>query len=470
MYDRDENIQIDTILLESLKGKEIEFRGISFDASIVLDYNALSDVAETVHAAHFNFIFLPLIIRGLPLYESEVCVKYGHHSCLHSYKHRDQYAGLIKRCSSNTYLGTSVDVLAPQRPGKSRSGRKLWQFYKEWSMRSPDDNRIEKSDEDNNGRRVWLCPSNPAYRRYLGDMVSEMVERLPISAFIFDISFIEELPEICMCNTCRQWLIKAGWEKAVKNWKEFQDKESVALHWLKWIQQQILEFMGHLRIRIKAQRPDIISMLTVNRSSILSESLQRRIPWYYIWRESLVDELIIYDYARKGNEFRQQISGDISRFQIPHLFLPCITSTEVEYLADIIRICQQLPLSGFIFKYNRHILTSEIQDLDTAVFTTDSYPGELSPYQACHMITRKIVEHIRGPAYIKQFFVDMLKMMTILPSHALRKWLYSVVKNLHKFACDIDKGKIVIDAPAPSEVLCDITKLSKMTGYLLRKM
>ncbi|MCD6384389.1 hypothetical protein J7M23_01300 [Candidatus Sumerlaeota bacterium] len=455
---------------KQLKGEVVEFRGILLDETIMTEKEILPALVSSVKSAHFNFVFLPFQLNGLTLYESSVAEKYRIPPIQPRFRKLPILKEILEIVQRDVLIGTSFELFSFRE--ENQSGKKrpaLWRYYKEWAMRAPDDKRIPIPDEKKDVNRYWLCPSNKSYRRFTSELLAEMIERFPLSAVILDFSVLTELPEICFCKSCRARLNTFASEGSLNNWKDFPDKNAIKLQWLKWMHKEILEFLGYLKARLHSQRPELLLMFKIPRTSTQPGHYSRPLPWMYCWEKLLIDVLLLNDYAANAPDCINQISEDTQRLPFERLYLPVVTSTRFQNLLEIITSAQQLPLNGILVKYTRHLLLAELEELGNIVFTDRAFPGEVSPLFGCKMLAEKIERELLEPEELKRFFTDFLRVLDNSSLSGMSRWLRSTLTNLEVFDTKIRNGEILIKATNETAIKNNIRRMCSLLGYFIEK-
>lgn len=454
---------------KTLKGEVVEFRGILLDESLMNEKEMVPAVVTTAKSAHFNFIFLPFLINGLTLYESEVAGKYRLPSIHPRFRKDSLLPEILEIVQDDVLIGSSFDLFSFREDENRKKPQALWRYYKEWAMRTPEGKIMPVGGNSEKAKRYWLCPSNKAYRRFTSEILVEMAEFLPVSGVIFDFGELEELPEICFCRSCREQIKTFGGENSVNTWKDSPHKDTIKLQWLKWIHTEILEFLGYLKARLHSQRPELLLMVKLPRTTTNPAQYSRPLPWMYCWEKLLIDALLVNDYPTNAQDCITQISEDVQRLPFDHLYLPVVSVTRFQNLLEIIKGCKELPLNGILLKYTHHILLSELEELGRTVFEDRAFPGEISPLLGCKVLAENIKQQLLEPDELKQFFADFLRVLDNFSSCTKSRWLKSTLTNLKVFDTKIHNGDISIKAMNETAVKNNIRRMCTLLGYFIEK-
>ncbi len=454
---------------EPKQGEIIRSRGLLIEENILEERELLNPLISVAKSARFNFIFFPAFYRGLTLYESSVAHKYKIPSISPHFSSPPLIEELLRPASTGMFLGMISPLFFFENYKRSRASRKLLSNFRHWAMRTHNDKliSIENATEENSYR--WLCPANDEYRNFIVELLTELVDSVPLSALIVDVRPLMELPEICFCKYCRRKIEEIGGENIRLHWDDLSEKDSIRLLWLKWIHVQIMQFFGYLKSRILSQRPDLLLMLLVPDRGVLPASLERPLPWLYMWHYLFFDELLISEDLTNPEECTEQVKRNLKRMPDTSLLQPVITSTTTSNLGAMISSCQKLPLTGFILRYNRHILLSDLEDIGKTYFKEAAFPGEISPVQACKLLASNIEERLEGPQELKTFFTDLLRMMDKMPYANLAKFFHSVLTNLRVFEDKIDRDVIEVVGREPDNLINDIYRLRRLLGFFIEK-
>ncbi|MCX7766008.1 MAG: hypothetical protein N2246_04805, partial [Candidatus Sumerlaeia bacterium] len=289
-------------------------------------------------------------------------------------------------------------------------------------------------------------------------------------AVVFDVSVLRDLPKLCFCQYCQQKIIELGGETALRHREELLDNEALRLQWLKWIHKQMLEFLGYLKARLQSQRSDLLMMLYVDRAELNPAQNKRELPWIYLWERFFVDELLITNYSANPQAYNAELRADLRYLSPGLLLLPVISTTEIYNLEAMITISGELAPTGWIVKYNRHLLLAELEEMGNNLFTHEALPGEISPLLACKLLLERITQQLLHPNEIKKFLEDILRLMDTIPPESLAKWMKSVLNNIININQRLNEGQLTINADSPVAIKIYLRRLETLLGYLSKKI
>lgn len=447
------------------KATVVELRGLLLSESHLLERNLAISLLSLARTVKFNFFFLPFHVGGLPIFKSPILSTYELPIIAPLEKKLPAITEILRATGEETYLGATIPLFYVVQTPEFKIVHRLLRYYKAWAMRSATNDFIEIQEPGETEHKWWLCPANKEYRHFLADILTDAVNKLPISAVVFDVSVLREMPKLCFCEYCQQKIMELGGETALRHRDELPNNEAIRLQWLKWIHKQMLEFLGYLKARLQSQRSDLLLMLYVERAELNPAQNTRELPWIYLWDRSFVDELLVTNYSANPQAYTDELRADLRYLSPGLLFLPVISTSEIYNLEAMITISSELSPTGWVLKYNRHLLLAELEEMGNNLFIHEALPGEISPLLACKVLLERITSQLMQPNEIKKFLVDVLRLVDTIPPEALPKWMKSVLNNIININQRLNEGQLTITADNSVAVKIYLRRLETLLGY-----
>lgn len=192
-------------------------------------------------------------------------------------------------------------------PGTSDpAGSALAKLHPDWLTQKQDGNRNWKEGKD---PRVWLNPFRPDVRRFIIELVVEVVRNYDVDGIQFDDHF--GLPHEFGYDPYTVALYRQD-HQGKSPPKNTQNEE-----WINWRADRITAFMRELFVAIKAAKPKAIVSISPNPQTFAkSFYLQDWAKWE---RQGLVEELLVQVYRDKMSSFINELNNPELKLASQHI-------------------------------------------------------------------------------------------------------------------------------------------------------
>jgi uncharacterized lipoprotein YddW (UPF0748 family) len=298
-------------LSQSLPNRSVrEIRGVwitNVDSDVLFSRDRLATAIKELRSLNFNTIYPVVWNWGYTTYPSKVAKRVVGSSFMPKTsaerligRKLSQTEGLAGRNVLSELLrqghkqGIAVipwfefGLMAPATTDPA--GSDLAKLHPDWLTQKQDGNTIWKEGKD---PRVWLNPFKPEVKKFIIDLVVEVVEKYAVDGIQFDDHF--GLPSEFGYDKFTVDLYKSEHQGKLPP----QDPKNE--EWINWRAEKITAFMHDLFLAVKAANPKAIVSISPNPQSFAKSFFLQ--DWAKWERQGLVDELIIQVYRDKLETF-----------------------------------------------------------------------------------------------------------------------------------------------------------------------
>ncbi len=314
-------------LSQSLANKSTrEIRGVwitNVDSDVLFSRDRLATAIKDLRKLNFNTIYPVVWNWGYTTYPSKVAQRVVGSSFMPK-----KSAGLlIGRTLGKTEGLEGRDVLRElvaqghkqglavipwfefglMAPGSSDpAGSDLAKRHPDWLTTKQDGNINWKEGKD---PRVWLNPFRPNVRRFIIDLVVEVVRKYDVDGIQFDDHF--GLPHEFGYDRYTVDLYKRDHQGKLPP-KDTQNEE-----WINWRADKITAFMKELFVAIKAANPKAIVSISPNPQTFAKSFFLQ--DWAKWERQGLVEELLVQVYRDKLDSFIGELNNPALKLASQHI-------------------------------------------------------------------------------------------------------------------------------------------------------
>ena len=192
-------------------------------------------------------------------------------------------------------------------PGTSDpAGSDLAKLHPDWLTTKQDGNTNWREGKD---PRVWLNPFRPDVRKFIIDLVVEVVKKYDVDGIQFDDHF--GLPHEFGYDRYTVDLYKQD-HQGKSPPKDTQNEE-----WINWRADKITDFMKELFLAIKAANPKAIVSISPNPQTFAKNFYLQ--DWAKWERQGLVEELLVQVYRDKFESFIGELNNPELRLASQHI-------------------------------------------------------------------------------------------------------------------------------------------------------
>lgn len=440
-----------------------ETRGYYLPHSADFSPAYLREQLERIADAGFNLLVFPVYVNGHTTFPSETAKNAGLPSISPLFRKWDPLAETLDIANS---LGLGVWGFARPynfHPRHSLTPHRLLKKYPQWRLAIHPSHRGSPL-----GKREGYvaCPVNHDYRRYLGDLFSEMVLGYPIDGLVLNYSgyglrtgTLAEHP-FCFCNACLEkfetekgahLFAKAATPEGVKEIRAWQTEMSRAS--LEYLRHRIMKSRRTLRLVCRAQPQ---WRWTVEEAG---PALHRPycIDWNSLLREGIIEELVIdHDEDVNAELFSSRLVSDLAELHHESLVLPSIRVTKPADLEAPLAAVRKYPVSGFVCEFANPMTAEDAAFIRDRYFAEPAHASDQAPLVSVSFLLRRVQANHADNELISDFMKDFLRLI----ERAYRRAdsfhdLEIIFENLSGLQVAIRRGRLG-RYPIPESTLRDI--------------
>lgn len=384
---------------------------------------------ERVQRSGFNLVLFPIYNNGWTLYPSDSAREIGMPAINPLFKKWDPLATATRLASEagivlwgfvRPYNFHPRFSIAEHRLLRKRSNRP-------WRMRLHD-------DYDQRARREleqWnACPINHEYRRYIGNLLTEVTATYPLEGLVLDFtSFgfgggsLEQNP-VCFCESCRTLYAESQDGDGVL----VEDARSQLRKVRRWQQEQIHHNFWYIRTRLRRSRPGIRFMARAQpvwrdfpTTNMMRPTDSALIDWGRLLDERMLEAVIPdHDGENCHPQFNTRLAADYAYLGDEALFLPFLSIEEREKLAPVLADLRRYPVTGFIAELQESLTAEEADKLREEYFMEPSLVVESNPIRSAIVLLRAVLDMMPDNAIVDDLLNDFLRLLEREQIPALR--------------------------------------------------
>ena len=198
---------------------------------------------------------------------------------------------------------------------------------------------------------LFLCVNNPDVRRFVAELLVEIVESFPLSGLVLDMCLYPyqyNAPEqaACFCDFCR---------KSVKDELKMDlltiplEINNVAFRrWKKWREERLVSFLSYVSMRIRKSRINVAVFIvipggldTMNTSSLFNQDTLQTLT-----SDCSITSVITRYSPDSPRQIAKMAERDLAVISDDGLLLPLISAENERHLTDCLLHLRPLPLFG----------------------------------------------------------------------------------------------------------------------------
>lgn len=434
---------------EPVRLPEPQTRGYVMNLIRNLTPNWLELEIRRISQAGFNLLLFPALSNGWTLFQSEAARGYGLGSINPLFKKWDPLAEVTMLARQ---AGLAVWAYARPynfHPRYSIAEHKLLKKYPEWRLRA----HPEHTSARTRRRELWnACPINPAYRRYLADVLSELAAGYPIDGLMINFDgmnmkggALEESP-FCFCPACRQAYYgefqadlladaQGGRLERVRAWQLEQMHE----HFI-YLRHRILRSRRSMRLICRA-RPDWRDTPDHPRPPMERTVLM---DWPTLLASGAIEEVAVdADEEPCTDGFSTRLAADYAYLGDRILFLPIIAVRDLHELAQPLAAISRYPIPGFLGEFQSSLTEESVRFLRETYFAEDAPLPESEPVRtAAYLLSRVRLQYEDQPM-VHDLLFDMLRLLRgQMPEPNSFSTLQMLEQNIHGLEQFVRRGRL----------------------------
>lgn len=434
---------------EPVRLPEPQTRGYIIHLVRNLSRNWLELEIKRIAEAGFNLILFPAYNNGWTLYPSEAARSYGMARMNPLFRSWDPL-GVVTELARAAGLTVWAYARAYNfHPRYSVAEHKLLKKYPQWRQRVHPDFQGPQTRR----HEMWHpCPINIEYRRYLADILVEMVAGYPVDGIMFNFQDlgIEGGPladsPYCFCQSCREdyyatyhadLISDASGKKLerVRHWQKGQLQENFS-----YLRHRLIRSRRTLRIICRA-RPDWRGELGGEPPATSGSSLM---DWPGLLASGAIEELAIdHDAEPCGPLLGARLAADYAHLGDRVLFAPILSIGDLHELRWPLEAIGRYPIPGFFAEFQSSFTEEEARFMRETYFPDMAPLPEAEPIRtAAFLLSRIRLLHEDQPV-IHDLLFDVLRLLTRqMPIPNDFATLQVIEQNLHGLEQFIRRGRL----------------------------
>ncbi len=325
-----------------------------------------------------------------------------------------------------------------------------------------------KSRED-----IVACPLNPDYRRYLGDMLTELAEGYAVDGLVINYTgfglrggTITSYP-YCFCRSCRALYAEArkgdllndalkpeGLEP-IRKWQAEASMESV-----EYLRHRLIKSRRTLRLICRAQ-PQWRTDPEETGTDMQSEY---SLDWNTMLETGTVEELLIdHDDETAPDLFRNRLVSDLAALRDEAFILPAVRVNTAEDLERPLDAVRRYPVAGFLAEFVGKFAERDADFIRENYLRQDAQSPDQSPLAATQFFLRRIQTRHRDNGLISDFMRDFIRLIEAQQQKGMTfDTLQIVLDNLEGLQNAIRRGRLG-EYSIPETTMRDISLARKTT-------
>lgn len=411
---------------------------------------SIRQMIERAARAGFNTVVFPIYNNGFTFFPSESAKEINFNTINPNFK---SWNPLHEAAAATEELGLSLWGFARPynfHPRYSTVSHRLLDRFPKWSVKA---HPSVKSARARRRENYMACPVNPDYRRYLGDVLSEVVSSYPIDGLVLNYTGyslrkgnMKDYP-YCFCDACRHEYNKQTGEELIADASDSISLElirqwqfEVSVRSLEYLRQRTLKWRRTLRLICRAQ-PQW-------RWAVDETGTTTSMPYSMNW-DALIDAgiaevlLIDHDDETSPELFRTRLVSDLAKLHDEALILPAVYVQTPTDLEEPIKAVRRYPVSGFLAEFADPMTDEQADFIRENYLSEPARSPDSSPLlSVAFLLGRVQKEHIDNPL-ISDFMRDFLRLIEIqIRGHMSFESLEMIFQNLGGLQAGIRRGRL----------------------------
>ncbi|MBI1784018.1 hypothetical protein HYR69_02635 [Candidatus Sumerlaeota bacterium] len=413
--------------------------------------------------AGFNVILFPVYVNGYTLFPSAEAKAAGFLAINPQYRRWDPVAE-----ATSIAHGLGINVWGMARPYNfhprySTVPHRLLNRFPQW--------RIEVHPYYKRARlkareAIVACPVNRGYRRYLGDILTELVVAYPIDGLVINYTGyglrggpVQRYP-YCFCKACRTTYAEESGEDLVNNALHVEGLDRIR----KWQTEMSTAAVEYLRHRIIKSRRTLRLICRVQpqwRDSPEETSSEMQFPYCLDWNAMLetgsVEELLVdHDDETAPDLFRMRLVTDLAALHDEAFILPAVRVSQPQDLEQPIEAIRRYPVAGFLAEFVGQLSERDAEFIRENYLSQPAQSPDHSPLMAVNFFLKRIQANHRDNDLISDFMRDFLRLVETQVVKGLSfNSLQVILENLAGLQGAIRRGRLG-DYHIPESTMRDI--------------
>lgn len=420
--------------------------------------------------AGFNMVIFPVYVNGYTFFPSEASRSISMGAINPLFR---KWNPLGEAVAIAEEMGLSLwGLLRPYNfhPRYSVAPHRLLIKHAPWRMQVHPD---ERASPLRRRERYCACPSNEEYRRYLGDMITELAVSYPLDALVLNYSgyglrggALEQSP-YCFCASCRRRFAE---DRSAEICTLASDP--VRIHevrqWQTELSTESLEYMSH---RLNKARRTLRLLCRAHpqwRWTSVDSGPTVQAPYCVDWNGLLADAtisglVIDHDDERNPEFFTTRIASDFAELHQEALLLPTMRISRVSDFDEPLKTIRRYPVPGFFADFTDELSDDDADEIRERFLFPPAQLTATVPLVSAAFLLKRIRNSHRDNPLISDFMRDFLRLVEkAYRGETKFRSLEVIFKNLSGLQDAIRRGRLG-DYTVPESTLRDISLARRLT-------
>lgn len=373
---------------------------------------------ERAVRAGFNLIIFPVYVNGYTLYPSQTAAAAGFAQINPLFK---KWNPLAEAAEIAHDLGVGLWGLLRLynfHPRHSIVSHRLLKRFPDWRL------AIHPDFKDSSLRRresYVACPVNRDYRRYCGDLLSELVSSYAIDGIVINMTgyglrrgSLEESP-FCFCDACRHefsnvtranMLAKSKTTEGMAQIRKWQ--ADVSTETLEYLRHRVIKSRRTMRMVCRAQ-PQWRWNADDAGPALHTEYC---INWDDLLGRGIVEELVVdHDEKVVPELFSSRLVSDLVELHHEALVLPQVGISHPAEIGPVIAAVRKYAVSGFVAQFDRPLTDEDADFIRREYLSAPAQIAESSPLAAAALLLRLVQQRHAENALVHDFMRDFVRLV-----------------------------------------------------------
>lgn len=408
----------------------------------------ITNLLSQIHNSGFNLCILDAFYEGQPIFNSKICNKYKllkQRPCFKNIDPISIFLSCAKEYNISVFL--SIDVLLAGKLSEQKSNPIL-RRYNKWMARTIN-GKLQHPAQDRDS--IYICPSNPNFRRFIADLTCEIVDSYPINGIYFDFvqfPFYSNNPKtaFCFCDLCKEQTAQQVGIDLESIPLEIENKDYI--RWTAWRENQLYNTLIYLKSRLKENRKNVFMVIAVN--SNYQKQLTTRIDLadWQVWAlDEIPDMICIKSYPTQNLLNFEQFEKDTQNLPEDLIVLPVFNLDDIKEFVNEHKkyILKGVKIPGQLFFSQLLLMNNTVDFIRQEIFEDDAYLPLTYPIHSITYYLKIAREASEENEETIEFIDDLLQIFESNPQTLKIETLTSILNNLMGLEKMVQRNEILKD-------------------------
>lgn len=395
-----------------------ETRAYYLEHSSAFTPRSIEEEIRRAARAGFNVLMFPVYVNGFTLFPSEAVRSRGYTKINPLFRTWDPVETATRIAHE---VGVHLWGFARPynfHPRYSVAPHRLLSRFPDWRVDiHPNMRRLSLRDKE----QFNACPVNPDYRRYLGDLLVELIMGYPLDGLVINFTGYPfrrgslETGPFCYCPACRRKygdttggqlvadaLDPAGLDR-VRDWQRLETRIST-----EYLRHRLMKIRRTMRLIFRA-RPE---WRWSGEDSGSGVDPHYCVDWQELQERGTAEAMLVdHDNETAPEHFRTRLVSDLAKLH-PEAFI--IPSLQVHKPSDLelpIEAVRRYPVPGFLAEFTYRISDEDADLIREKYFAESAQSPDHRPLLSAAWLLRRVAgEHSDNPL-IRDFMRDFLRLI-----------------------------------------------------------